>query len=140
MKKVGIVAEYNPFHRGHAWHLLQTRQALGECAVIAVMSGNFVQRGDCAITDKWARAAAALAGEAEPTRPTVSERVDTAVLQIETAAAFKGERVACLEARRHFAWYLKGVPHAGFFRDKIVKVETLSDIYKIGEQIKRELG
>ncbi len=65
MKKVGIVAEYNPFHRGHAWHLLQTRQALGECAVIAVMSGNFVQRGDCAITDKWARAGAALEGGAD---------------------------------------------------------------------------
>jgi predicted nucleotidyltransferase len=62
---VGIVAEYNPFHAGHRYHIAQTRRRLGECAVAAVMSGNFVQRGDCAITDKWNRAAAALEGGAD---------------------------------------------------------------------------
>ena len=46
MNIVGIVAEYNPFHAGHRWHIAQTRRRLGECAVVAVMSGNFVQRGD----------------------------------------------------------------------------------------------
>lgn len=63
MKIVGIVAEYNPFHAGHRYHIEQTGQHLGEdCAVVAVMSGNFVQRGECAITDKWARARMALEG------------------------------------------------------------------------------
>lgn len=63
MKIAGIVAEYNPFHTGHAYHLAQTRRTLGEnTAVIAVMSGNWVQRGECAIADKWYRARAALAG------------------------------------------------------------------------------
>ena len=65
MNLVGIVAEYSPFHAGHRRHILETRRTLGECAVVTVMSGNFVQRGDCAITDKWSRAAAALAGGAD---------------------------------------------------------------------------
>lgn len=65
LKNVGIVAEYNPFHAGHAHHLAETRRLLGDCAVTAVMSGNFVQRGDCAIADKWSRAAAALEGGAD---------------------------------------------------------------------------
>ncbi|MBD5083901.1 MAG: nucleotidyltransferase family protein [Clostridiales bacterium] len=62
MGVVGIVAEYNPFHTGHAFHIAQTRRQLGECAVVAVMSGNFVQRGDCAVLDKWSRVRAALEG------------------------------------------------------------------------------
>lgn len=58
---VGIVAEYNPFHLGHARHLALARQMAGEDAVLAVcMSGHWVQRGDCAVADKWARAAAAV--------------------------------------------------------------------------------
>ena len=62
MTVAGVVAEYNPFHPGHALHLRETRRALGECAVAAVMSGNFVQRGECAVLDKWTRARAALEG------------------------------------------------------------------------------
>lgn len=65
MDAVGIIAEYNPFHAGHAFHIAETRRLLGECAVIAVMSGNFVQRGECAVLDKWARARAALEGGAD---------------------------------------------------------------------------
>ncbi len=62
MEVAGIIAEYNPFHAGHALHIAETRRQVGECAVIAVMSGNFVQRGDCAVLDKWTRARAALEG------------------------------------------------------------------------------
>lgn len=63
MKTIGIVAEYNPFHTGHAHHIKETRRLIQEeTAVAAVMSGNWVQRGECAITDKWARAEMALAG------------------------------------------------------------------------------
>lgn len=61
MKICGIVAEYNPFHNGHAYHCEKTRQLLGdETALAAVMSGNFVQRGDFAILDKYQRAAMAV--------------------------------------------------------------------------------
>ena len=66
MKTIGIVAEYNPFHTGHAWHIRETRRLFPEeTAVVAVMSGNWVQRGECAITDKWSRAESALTGGAD---------------------------------------------------------------------------
>ncbi len=58
---VGVVAEYNPFHNGHALHLAQTRARLsGETGIVAVMSGDFVQRGEGAIYSKFARAEAAV--------------------------------------------------------------------------------
>lgn len=66
MATAGIVAEYNPFHRGHAWHIARTRQTLGaDTAVVCVMSGHWVQRGECALTDKWSRVALALSGGAD---------------------------------------------------------------------------
>lgn len=64
MRAIGIVSEYNPFHRGHALHLAATKAALGQPAV-AIMSGNFVQRGDLAILRKHARAKAAVMGGAD---------------------------------------------------------------------------
>lgn len=61
METAGIVAEYNPFHRGHAWHIAETRRRLGgDAPVVCVMSGHWVQRGECALEDKWLRAALAL--------------------------------------------------------------------------------
>ena len=60
MKTIGVVAEYNPFHNGHAYHLAESRRKAGEDAVvIAVMSGDFVQRGEAAVYSKYARAEAA---------------------------------------------------------------------------------
>jgi len=57
MNTVGIICEYNPFHLGHAGHIEKTRQALGEeSAVVGIMSGNYVQRGDFAILCKHTRA------------------------------------------------------------------------------------
>ena len=61
MKVCGIVVEYNPFHNGHLHHLQQARRQSGCDVVVAVMSPHFVQRGEPAICDKWARAKAALA-------------------------------------------------------------------------------
>ena len=60
----GIVCEYNPFHNGHLYQIEKTRQA-GADAVICVMSGNFVQRGECAIIDKHKRALCAIRGGAD---------------------------------------------------------------------------
>ena len=60
MKAVGLVVEYNPFHNGHCYHLQQARKLTGADVVIAVMSGNFTQRGEPTIIDKWQRAEAAL--------------------------------------------------------------------------------
>ena len=60
MRSCGIVTEYNPFHNGHRYHIEQARRVSGCDALLAVMSGNFVQRGECAIVDKWTRAKAAI--------------------------------------------------------------------------------
>ncbi len=60
MKICGIVAEYNPFHNGHKLHIEETRARFGATHIVAVMSGNFTQRGDIAIADKYARAEVAL--------------------------------------------------------------------------------
>jgi predicted nucleotidyltransferase len=62
MKAVGIVAEYNPFHNGHAYQIQTLRQKQQPDVVVAVMSGNFLQRGEPAIVDKWTRSKMALAG------------------------------------------------------------------------------
>lgn len=60
----GIVCEYNPFHNGHLYHINKTRE-LGADYVVAVMSGNFVQRGECAAIDKWLRGKAAILSGAD---------------------------------------------------------------------------
>lgn len=64
MGAVGVVAEYNPFHRGHFYHLRQSRALTDGAPVIAVMSGDFVQRGEAACFSKFARARAAVDGGA----------------------------------------------------------------------------
>ncbi|MFJ5622222.1 nucleotidyltransferase [Peribacillus loiseleuriae] len=62
MKAVGIVVEYNPFHNGHVYHAVESKQAANADVVIAIMSGSFLQRGEPALVNKWARAKMALAG------------------------------------------------------------------------------
>jgi tRNA-dihydrouridine synthase len=86
------------------------------------------------------QAAAAMAGEPVPDIPPLKERIDTAIRQLEIAAKHKGEKIACLEARRHLAWYLKGVPHSSYFRQLVTRIETLEEARRIAEDIKRELG
>ena len=60
MKAVGLIVEYNPFHNGHAYHLQAAREASEADVVIAVMSGNFLQRGEPALVSKWQRTKMAL--------------------------------------------------------------------------------
>ena len=60
MRTVGIVAEYNPFHRGHEYQIRQARETLGADWVVAAVSGDFVQRGEPAVFDKYTRTAMAL--------------------------------------------------------------------------------
>ncbi|MCR8845400.1 nucleotidyltransferase [Paenibacillus sp. SC116] len=61
MQTVGLIVEYNPMHNGHLYHLQQSKQIADADAVVAVMSGHFLQRGEPALLDKWARADMALA-------------------------------------------------------------------------------
>lgn len=62
MKAVGLIVEYNPFHNGHAYHLQQSKKISDREAVVAVMSGHFLQRGEPALLDKWTRTEMALRG------------------------------------------------------------------------------
>ena len=87
----------------------------------------------------FSRGNAAIEHRDIPPLPPLKDRVDLAVVQFELAVSAKGEHVACLEARRHFAWYLKAVAHSGYFKQQIVQIETLNDIYRIANGIKREL-
>jgi len=60
MKAIGIIAEYNPFHNGHLYQIKKVKEKYPEYAIIAVMSGNFTERGEVAIMDKWKRTEIAL--------------------------------------------------------------------------------
>jgi tRNA-dihydrouridine synthase B len=51
----------------------------------------------------------------------------------------KGEKIACLEARKHFAWYLRGVSHSSYYKEKISYIATMDDVYRIAEGIKKDL-
>ena len=91
--------------------------------------------------DPWlfARGNAAIAGEPEPPLPPLRERIEAALHQIEFAAEIKGERLACLEARSQFCWYLRGVPHANVYKQEVVHVETLDGLRRITRAIQRDL-
>ena len=86
------------------------------------------------------QAQAALEGQPIPPLPPLAQRCDTAVRQIELAARDKGEHIAILEARKQYAWYLKGVPHAGYYKEQIVRMNTLEDMYRITEPGQRALA
>ena len=62
---LGITAEYDPFHNGHAYQIRKARELVGPCAVVCAMSGDFTQRGEPAILDKWERAALAVQNGAD---------------------------------------------------------------------------
>jgi len=100
-----------------------------------------VMIGRATFGDPWifAEAKAAMAGQPVPERPPLKERVDVAVLQFELARDDHGEKIACLEARKHFAWYLRGVAHSSYYKEQISSITTMDDVYRIAEGIRRDL-
>ena len=74
LSSAGVVAEYNPFHNGHLWHIQETRRITGAEVILVVMSGYFTQRGEMAMRDKWSRAVSAVRNGADLVveLPTVS--------------------------------------------------------------------
>ena len=85
------------------------------------------------------QARAALEGEPIPPLPPLAERWATAVRQVELAAADKGEHIAVLEARKQLCWYLKGVSHANYYKEQIVRMDTLEDVYRVSAGVRRDL-
>lgn len=107
------------------------RRAFSYTGADAVMIG----RG--AFGNPWVftQARALLNGEEIPALPPLSVRLHTAQEQIEYAAKYKGERVAVLEARRHLAWYLRGVRGANYYKEKICHLTTLPEMSRLLREI-----
>jgi len=130
--KIPVIANGDVFSAENAVKILSYTGA--DIAMIA--------RG--AMGDPWLfeQATARLNGADEneiPKHPPIGKRAETALRQFELAAEQKGEKIACLEARKHYSWYLRGVPYAGYFKEKISKAATMDDLREITEGIKREL-
>lgn len=97
--------------------------------------------GRATFGDPWifSQVKAAMNGETVPQRPPLSQRVDVAVKQFELAFEDKGEHIACLEARKHFAWYLRGVSHSNYYKAQISAIASMEDIYRIADGIRKDL-
>lgn len=97
--------------------------------------------GRSAFGDPWifAEVKAWLEGKPIPERPDLKGKVELALQQFRLAEEDHGEHVACLEARKHFAWYLKGVRNSAYFKNQISSMNTMEDIYRIAGQIVHDL-
>ena len=82
---------------------------------------------------------AALNGEEYAGRPCLADRIDVAVEQFRLSEQDHGEHIACLEARKHFAWYLRGVPHSSYYKNQITSLNTMEDIYRVAKDVVRDL-
>ena len=81
----------------------------------------------------------ALRGEKISPRPSLNERMELGRKQVLLALEDKGEHIACLEARKHLAWYLRGVSHAAYYKKEICSIATIDQAMKLIDDIKRDL-
>ena len=81
----------------------------------------------------------ALRGEEIAPRPSLNERMELGRKQVLLALEDKGEKIACLEARKHLAWYLRGVSHAAYYKKEICAINTIDEAMKIIDGIKKDL-
>ena len=97
--------------------------------------------GRGAFGDPWVfpQINAALSGLPIPEKPPLEERLTLAEEQFLLALEDKGEHIACLEARKQLAWYLRGVPHSSFYKDRISHLSTGEEVYAIIKAMKRDL-
>ncbi len=110
--------------------------------ILRYTGSDMVMIGRGAFGNPWIfqQAKAALAGEPIPPLPPLKERCETAMEQFRMAREHKGEKIACLEARRHYVLYLKGVPHASYWKTELCKVETMDDLERCTRGIIRDLA
>ena len=129
-----------------------------QCSVPVIANGDIVS-GEAALRcQKWTKAdglmvgratfgnpwvfpeiKAAMSQQGEYERPPLAQRVDIAVQQFELAFEDKGEHIACLEARKHFAWYLRGVAYSNYYKEQISSIQKMDDIYRIADGIRKDL-
>lgn len=82
----------------------------------------------------------AINGTEYPGRPILKDRIAVAVEQFRLSEQDHGEHIACLEARKHFAWYLRGVSHSSYYKNQISSMNTMEDIFRIAKDIVRDLS
>ena len=138
------------------WEMI--RKVKAQCRVPVIANGDIVDGpsavrclhwtgadglmiGRATFGDPWVftEVRAALKSEPVPPRPPLAARVDTAVRQFRLAAEDHGEHIACLEARKHFAWYLRGVPYSNYYKEQISSIQTMDDVERIADGIRRDL-
>ena len=97
--------------------------------------------GRATFGDPWifAEVQEALKGNMDYQRPILKDRIALAVQQFELSEQDHGEHIACLEARKHFAWYLRGVAHSSYYKNQISSLNTMEDIYRIAKDVVRDL-
>ena len=97
--------------------------------------------GRATFGDPWIfqQVSASMAGKEIPERPCLKDRIEVAVRQFELSEADHGEKIACLEARKHFAWYLRGVRNASYYKKEVSSLTTMADIYRVAKEIVRDL-
>ena len=97
--------------------------------------------GRATFGDPWIfeQVKAAMEGREIPERPPLKERIEVAVRQFELSETDHGEKIACLEARKHFAWYLRGVRNASYYKKEVSSLTTMADIYRVAKEIIRDL-
>ena len=126
---IPVIANGDIFSAEDAGHILRYTG----CDLAMIGRGSF---GDPWIFEQ---SNALLEGLPVPERPPLAERIELALRQTELYAEKFGERLACLEARHQIPWYLKGVAHAGYYKQQLVRVETLEELRRIVKGIKRDL-
>jgi tRNA-dihydrouridine synthase B len=116
-------------------------EAKDAARILRYTGADMVMVGRGSFGNPWLlqQCAAAIEGRDIPALPPLSQRCDTAVRQFELAREHKGEKIACLEMRKHYAWYLKGVAYASYWKEQICKIETAEDVYRVTVGIKRDL-
>lgn len=117
-----------------------TAQDAAEILRVTGADGVMIGRGACGNPWLFREAKALLEGRPLPPAPTVSERCDTALRQFRMARQWKGEHIACLEARKSYAWYLKGVRNGTKWKTRMSQLATMEQVEQITEELKAALG
>ena len=127
------------FRGGKANGDIISPQAATRCLARTGADGLMVGRG--CFGDPWlfAQLRAALAGEENPARAPLAVRIGVAEEQFALAMADKGEHIACLEARKYFSWYLRGVPYSNYYKERISKISSAEEVRRIAAGIRRDL-
>ena len=123
------------FANGDIWEAEDAVKILAHTGADAALIG----RGSFGNPWLFEQGNAALNGEPIPPLPPLKERFAEALEQVEMAAEFKCEKIAVMEARKSFCWYLKGVPHAGSYKKDICSMTTLEDCRHITKLIQLNL-